>query len=237
MRVLAYYLCYRALVRAKVDAIRASQPGIGRVERRQAEEDLYGYLQLAQSYCRSRQARLIITRGMSASGKSTLTQPLLEQLGAIRLRSDVERKRLFGLKAEEDATAATGEGIYTTEASQRTYDRLVELASMVIDAGYPVIVDAACLKDEQREKFHQLAAEKHVPYLILEFTASPGTLRKRIVERQPGASDADLAVLEHQLATWQPLHESEEAQAIRIDTEATFDVLQLVEQITRLPTD
>ncbi|NNG14343.1 MAG: phosphotransferase, partial [Gammaproteobacteria bacterium] len=71
-RVLTFYLLYRALVRAKVDAIRACQAGIGETEKAEAEKDLLGYLRLAKSYIQPGNPKLIITRGMSASGKTTL---------------------------------------------------------------------------------------------------------------------------------------------------------------------
>jgi len=230
-RVLPFYLVYRALVRAKVDAIRVKQTGISQQEQIEAMMDFSGYLQLAQSYTRTVTPQLIITRGLSASGKSTLTQPLLEHLGAVRIRSDVERKRLLGMKPEEGGQAGHNQGIYSAEFTQRTYDKLAELAGQVIDAGYPVVVDAACLKPEQRAQFQQLAAAKKVPYIILEFIASPGTLRQRIVERKDDVSDANLKILEHQLADWHPLCESERPYTITIDTEAPFEVVELAGKI------
>ena len=119
--VLRFYLVYRALVRAKIDAIRADQARIDKQQQAEAEKNFFDYLQLALSYVRPAKPQLIIMRGMSASGKSTVSRSLSEQLGAIRIRSDVERKRLFGLKPENDAQAAVGEGIYTAEATHRTY--------------------------------------------------------------------------------------------------------------------
>jgi aminoglycoside phosphotransferase family enzyme/predicted kinase len=233
-RVLTFYLFYRAMVRAKVDAIRACQPGIGDTEKEEAEKDLLGYLQLAKSYIQPGSPVLIITRGMSASGKTTLTQPLLEKLAATRIRSDVERKRLFGLQAEQDARAATGAGIYTTNATKRTYMKLAELAGHVIDAGYSVVIDATCQKYEQRELFQSLASIKHVPYVILDFTASVETLRERIVSREKGASDADLAVLEHQITHWQTLRDEEQAHTLVVDTEKSPNMEKFAEQIAHM---
>jgi len=168
---------------------------------------------------------------MSASGKSTMTQPILEHLEAIRIRSDVERKRLFGMKPDADGHALIGEGIYTDESTQRTYTRLAELAGEILDAGYSVIVDAAFLRTHHRLLFQQLAASKQAPYVILEFTASPETLRRRIAERPTNASDADPAVLEHQLRNREPLHEDERHHSVNIDTEAPFDCRFLSKKI------
>ena len=77
--------------------------------------------------------------------------------------------------------------------------RLHELARELLTAGVPVIVDAAFLKQDERDSFHQLAQELAVPFVIASLQSSPATLRARIVQRQAAlndASEADLAVLE-----------------------------------------
>jgi len=231
VRVLTFYLLYRAMVRAKVEAIRACQAGISKTEKARAENDLLGYLQLGRSYIQPDVPKLIIAHGMSATGKTTWTQSLLEKLAAIRIRSDVERKRLFGLQADQGAGATTEAGIYKDDATQRTYMKLVELAGYVIDAGYPIIIDATCQKHSQRELFQRLAYTKQVPYIILEFTASVETLRERIVKRERGASDADLTVLEHQITHWQGLKDEEKIYALVVDTEKAPAIDYLAEQI------
>ena len=234
MRVFNFYLAYRALVRAKVDAIRAGQQGVGEAERREAENEFYAYLELAQSYTQYIKPRLIITRGMSASGKSTLTQLLLDVTAAVRIRSDVERKRLFGIHAGADSKAEIDKGIYSVEAGKKTYEKLGLLAEAVLDAGITVIIDAAFLKYEQRKPFRELADKKGIAFIILEFTASADALRQRIKARTQDVSDADLSILEHQLATAKPVHESESSHLIEIDTETAFDAASLLEQIKKL---
>ena len=231
VRVLLFYLVYRALVRAKVDAIRLDQAAISADEKAEEEKSFSGYLELAQDYTRRATPQIIITRGLSASGKSTLTEPLLEQLGAIRIRSDVERKRIFGVGSGNEATVAVGEGIYSPEAINLTYDRLVELAGLVIDAGYSVIIDATFKKEEHRKQFRDLATAKKVPFVILEFTASIDTLRHRIEVRKRDVSDADLLVLEHQYADWHVLNKEEKIYSIEVNTEISLDLMQIAKQI------
>jgi predicted kinase len=233
VKVLHFYLAYRALVRAKVEAIRAGQQAIEENEKKEAEQGFRTYLQLAQSYSRDENPILVITRGMSASGKSTLTQPLLETMGAIRIRSDVERKRLFGIDPAADSKAGIGQGIYSAEAGIRTYAKLRQLADIVIDAGYTVIIDAAFLQPDQRQPFLQLAQDRQIPFIILEFTASADTLRKRIRERAHEVSDADLSVLEHQLVSTEPLTAAEMGYQIVIDTEVEFNAEKLATEISR----
>ncbi|MFH1604932.1 MAG: AAA family ATPase, partial [Pseudomonadota bacterium] len=97
VRVLRYYLVYRALVRAKVSCLRVQQPGIAAQEQNSAEHEVSRHLLLAERLAVSAQAALVIMHGLSGSGKTTIAQDLAQTLGAVRLRSDVERKRLHGL--------------------------------------------------------------------------------------------------------------------------------------------
>ena len=175
--------------------------------------------------------KLIIMRGLSASGKSTVSQQLLDAIGAIRIRSDVERKRLFDIGSTNSASGKIDTGIYSANASQQTYTKLIELTSKIIKAGYSVIVDAAFLKQEQREPFQKLAEQLKAPYIILEVTAPAEILRQRITQRKNDISDADLVVLEHQLTNWQPLHEEEVRAVIPVNTTEALDVSLLIDKI------
>ena len=231
LKLLPFYLVYRAMVRAKVSAIRLGQEHLDATERAGAEEEFERYLTLAKRYTRPSRPRLVLTRGLSGSGKTTLSQPLLERLPAIRIRSDVERKRLFGLDALQSGKAAPAKGIYSVEATQRTYGRLRDLAAVVLDAGYSVIVDATFLQPGQRQPFEQLAREKGGRYTIVEFTAAEETLRRRIGLRRGDASDADLAVLEHQIAAYVPLTSVEQERCVLVDTELPFDPAAVIARI------
>lgn len=233
LSVLSFYLCYRAMVRAKVTALQLEQENISKEERAHSLATFESYLELARSYTLLPSPKLIIMRGLSASGKSTVSKKLLDILGAIRIRSDVERKRLFNIAVSEHSSGEINKGIYSASASQQTYGKLHELAEQVISAGYSVIVDAAFLKHEQREPFQNLAKQLKVCYVVVEVTASVEVLQKRIIERTNDASDADLSVLKHQLSNWQALHESEVGYTVTVDTEADVDSDKLMHMITR----
>ena len=232
--LMRFYLVYRAMVRAKVSAIRLGQLQLDEPGRAGAKAEFEQYLALAQTYTHPGPPVLVLTCGLSGSGKTSLSQPLLECLSAIRIRSDVERKRLFGMKALESGRAAPAQGIYSTEATGRTYAHLRELADLLLDAGYTVIVDATFLQHAQREPFERLARKKGLGYVLLEFSARTQTLRRRILQRSGDASDADLAVLEHQLAVYQPLKADEQAHTVNIDTEAPFDPVAIAQRIRGL---
>lgn len=231
LSVLPFYLCYRAMVRAKVDVLRIEQEGAASDVTEQSLLEFKSYLELATAYTKQTAPKLIIMSGVSASGKSTVSQKLLDVTGAIRIRSDIERKRLFNILLSDHAATGIDAGIYTGQASQQTYARLIELAEAVINSGYSVIVDAAFLKHLQRERFSMLARRLGVPYIIVEVTASDEILRQRISERKHDVSDADLSVLEHQLANRQPLQEDEIGASISVNTAEYFDVNAIIDKI------
>jgi aminoglycoside phosphotransferase family enzyme/predicted kinase len=237
LAVLRFYAVYRAMVRAKVAALRARQEDAaqGLTELVTARD----YLQLAWQIAvtcprsgipgtQSAQAparcvppgTLVITCGLSGSGKTTASSAqLLNSTAAeagcvIRLRSDVERKRLFGLAPQDKSGSALDKGIYTVEATTRTYARLYTLARDLLVEGWPVIVDAAFLRREERATFRALATELGVSFRILATAAPAAELRRRLMARSGDASEATVAVLEKQLAWFEPLDEDERTSVI-----------------------
>ncbi|HEX8874945.1 MAG TPA: AAA family ATPase, partial [Nitrosospira sp.] len=139
VRLLRFYLSYRAMVRAMVNAIRADQTGLSSRARAKALADCRGFLALAAECLARHRPALIITHGLPGSGKTTFSQTALERLQAIRIRSDVERKRLFGLLPLADSRSHPV-NIYSMEATRLTYTQLHGLARELLIAGVPVIV-------------------------------------------------------------------------------------------------
>lgn len=205
---LPYYLVYRAMVRAKVAAIRCAQAGA-------SADEACTYLALAEQLTMPQSPALILMHGPSGSGKSHLAGELMELLGAIRLRSDVERKRLFGLRAEQSSQAITG-GIYTPEADQQTRQRLLALSRLLLQSDQRVIVDATFIRRDWREPFIALAGELGVPWCLLSMELPEALLRQRLSQRHGDASEADQGVLEAQLAHHEALDAQEQAHKIRV---------------------
>ena len=214
-----YYLVYRALVRAKVSLLRMAQLPNDDAVCKQARSDYTVYANLAERYIKDDQPILIITHGFSGSGKSTLASQLAEKIGALQIRSDIERKRLFGYRAQEHSGSGIDSGLYTQEAGLKTYQRLAELAKALLEAGFSAIIDAAFLKSKQRNMFQQLAVEYGVQFFIVDFQASNEELCRRIQQRQNDASEATINVLHQQQQSAQPLLQEERAYLITINTE------------------
>jgi len=173
--------------------------------------------------------------GLAGSGKTTVSQVLLERAGAVRVRSDVERKRLHGLAAAARTHAAPYAGIYAPETTQVTYDALARIARDIVAAGRVAIIDAAFLWRAERDRFRSLAAALGVPFIIASCRAAEGTLRARVARREAtmnDASEAGIAVLENQLANQERLVAQETATTVVVDTEAGDSALgRVVDEI------
>jgi len=233
LRLLRFYRVYRALVRCKIACIRQSQPGLLAGDRAAEGDRGRHYLQLAAADSGAGKPLLVITHGLSGCGKTTLTQALVEQAGAIRLRSDVERKRLYGLEAGARSGAGRASGRYSAAATESTYRRLLELAQGLLEDGYPVVVDATFLSRAARAPFLALARHLAVPLVILDIRTPEAVLRPRVSQRAGAggdASEADLAVLERQIQTREPLAEGEREHALVVDgaTATGDDVVRAV---------
>ncbi|HEX8954818.1 MAG TPA: AAA family ATPase, partial [Burkholderiaceae bacterium] len=204
--LLRFYMAYRALVRAEVALL--SRAGAARLP----DESYARYrehIDFAAQCALPAPAWLILMHGLSGTGKTTISTALLAETGAIRIRSDVERKR--------GGTSAVS---YSRQAIDANYERLLELAGFAIDGGFGVIVDAAFLRRTQRELFAQFARRRNIPYVFLSLQAEPDELARRLASRKQhgaDASDADQAVLERQILGQDALGADETAHAVRLD--------------------
>jgi hypothetical protein len=234
--ILRYYLVYRALVRAKVAALRLSQAEKS-VETEDAAWDEYeSYVQLAASYAGSVAPGMIITHGVSGSGKSWVASRLAASLGAVQVRSDVERKRLFGYRMDAKTGSGMQSDIYTAQADVQTYVRLAGLAQFLIEGGYTAIVDATFLRRNDRDRFRQLAGRLGVPFVLLDFSAEQDTLRQRIRARQGSGhdpSEAGVEVLDVQLRSQETLDPDECPHTIMIETSREPTLSDLARRIAR----
>lgn len=206
--VLPFFAVYRALVRAKVAVIRGAQAG---ADTDACVNEARKYTALALRIAQAPAPQLVITHGLSGSGKTWASSRWLqaETSGrAIRLRSDVERKRLHGLSATQASGSGLNTGLYSPQAHTDTYAHLLERAGHLLETGWSVLVDAAFLRRHEREAFAALAQAAGCPFHILATEAPLAVLRERISERQArgaDASEATVAVLEQQLGWLEPL--------------------------------
>jgi uncharacterized protein len=203
VQVLRFYEVYRALVRAKIAAFSAQESSMQQAQSRH-------YLHQAISHTQAITPFLLIFCGLSGSGKSYWARCFMENTPALCLRADVQRKRLFGLAPLTRASAE----IYTPSATQRTYTHLAHTATLILKAGYPVIIDATCLQRWQRDLFYRVAQQLGIAVRLLYLHADIATLKSRIAHRRAtdnDVSDANEAVLEQQRTQQHPPDQDEYA--------------------------
>lgn len=232
LQVFRFYCAYRAMVRAKINALNYQQ----RKDQENVTE-FNKYLHLASEYTQTSFRKLVICHGFSGSGKTVVSQLLLQHLPAIRVRSDVERKRLFDFKPEERSHSDPNSGLYSAEISQQTYQHLMKLAKTIVRSGFSVIVDATFLKREQRQLFQRLALDLDVPFVIISCQAGEVVLRRRVIAREQvgkDASEAGAAVLEQQMRRNQPLVPEEQEVCIEVNTERNFKIQDILKKINAL---
>ncbi len=212
VRLLTYYLCYRAMVRAKIARLRLNQGGSTPGESKLNLIKYQSYLSLAERYTMPKKPGIVIMHGFSGSGKSTVASSLAEQLGAIRIRSDVERLRLYNDKPDIR---------YSEKATRKTFEQMKHVAEEVISSGYTAVVDARFESAWQRDVFSNLAKTLDVPILIVHCYAPENILSSRIEDRarlKDDVSEATVEVLKQQFGTYEPLTDKEKAQTIEMDT-------------------
>ena len=221
--LLPWYLAYRALVRAKVTAIRLGE-GAQATDQRRLEGDLERYLDQARQAMAPGPGALVITHGISGSGKSHAATQLRDR-GWIHLRSDVERLRLFGrwgyATAAPPASASDQEAPYTAVVTGRVYtDVLLQAAGSALTAGLAVVVDATFLKQGHRQAFQDLAGRHGAGFAILACSAPlPLALERLEQRRQRGGdpSEADDAVVHRQIEILEPLTAEEQTWVVQLD--------------------
>lgn len=195
--VLPLLMSLRAAVRAKVMLSRpASNAGAERSNRQFA----LSYFALAESLIAPSPPQLIAIGGLSGTGKSVLARALSGHIGplpgAIVLRSDVTRKRLFGVAETERLPAAA----YSPEATADVYRRLGERAVRIVFQGFSVIVDAVFANAEERAAIESLARDQAVDITGLYLVADLATRIARVARRIDDASDATPEIVRQQQA-------------------------------------
>ena len=218
LAVFWYFACYRAMVRAKIAALSDDEGARARLGQ---------YLHLASWFTQTRRPFLLLMHGLSGCGKSHLATQLIAALQLLQVRSDVERKRLAGIDPLQHGAA----GLYSEAMNRRTYEHLLQIAATALQSGCSVCLDAAFLRSADRREATALAQRLGIPWLILSLHAPREVLRTRLAARHGDPSDADMHVLDLQLASVEPLSALEQAHALTIETTKEEPILELAERI------
>ncbi|MCB2191236.1 MAG: AAA family ATPase [Deltaproteobacteria bacterium] len=208
LRVLDFYMCYRAVVRAKVYGFMHEDPGLELAERFRDLQKARSYFRQAAGYAGGEPPYFLVCfMGLMGTGKSYLAKLLSQATGWPRLSSDVVRKQRAGMSPGQASHDAWGQGLYGPSATTDTYETLLRRAGSRLEMGGSVIVDASFTHESWRERFLDLADEQGATPLLVEVYASPQVVRERLARRQAegkSPSDGRLELVEVQKANWQP---------------------------------
>ncbi|OKH24731.1 AAA family ATPase [Chroogloeocystis siderophila] len=200
LQVLPLYLSRQSYVRAKVNSFLLDDPGVPETVKQEAAKTAAAYYKLAWEYTKPRQGKLILMSGLSGSGKSTVARQLARNTKAVHIRSDAVRKHLAGIPLLERG----GDEVYTTEMTQKTYARLLDLGLMLATQGYTVILDAKYDRISLRHEAIASAQAQQLPLQIIHCTAPIEVLRDRLSSRTGDIADATIDLLETQQAAFEP---------------------------------
>jgi aminoglycoside phosphotransferase family enzyme/predicted kinase len=192
LAALPLFMSVRAAIRAKVTAARRKHSST----REKLSQDACSYARLACELLQATEPRLVAIGGLSGTGKSLLARTLASEImpmpGAVVLRSDIERKALFGVAETETLPKSA----YTAEATAKVYATLAAKARRVLAAGHSAIVDAVFAQPDERADIAKAADSADFSGLFL--TANLQLRLERAGARTGDASDANTAIVQDQ---------------------------------------
>jgi predicted kinase len=234
LKLFNLYFVYRCLVRAKVAAIRLRERAHDDPKIAEDRATIRHYCELATIQTATREPLLVLMHGLTGSGKTVAAELLSSAMPAIRIRSDIERRRLHGLSESADSGSAIGRGVYTTQANNEVYERLSMLAAIILGANHDVILDASFLDKASRDRAASVAENAGAEFAIVTMVAPLEVLRCRLLRRRAQGEDASegrAEVLEYQLQNAQPLSAREQKFTIKWQSTSEIDVGMMVAKL------
>jgi uncharacterized protein len=220
--LLNFYRCYYAYVRGKVTSFRLDQKELPDSERDAIQKTASRYFDLAYTYAaRLEKPVLILTAGLIGSGKSFQARNLSRRLGADVIRTDILRKELLQIAPTEKHYESFGEGIYSRDISQKTYEKAIEMAADLIEQGRPVIIDASFKSRRDRAMAIELTHRLHIPLYVMECVCPDNVVKTRLEKRmqdQDNPSDGRWEILQKQKKQYEEICEIPACSYFKVDT-------------------
>lgn len=193
--LLNFYKCYRAYVRGKVEAFKASEEEVDEAARLKARLSSIYHFHLSGLYAsEGAPAMLIMVRGLPGTGKSTLARAIAERTGFVHIMSDVVRKELAGREPGERGFEGFAKGIYSESFTERTYLEMAQRAKRYLKQGRSCVVDATFSKRRQLSTVMDAASLSGAKVCVVECAASDALVKARLDKRcleAGNVSDAD----------------------------------------------
>jgi aminoglycoside phosphotransferase family enzyme/predicted kinase len=192
LATLPLFLSLRAAIRAKVTAARIEHAAAD--QSAAIARSARAYFEFACRFIEPGLPRLVAVGGLSGTGKSALAQAIAGELapdpGAVVLRSDVERKVLFG----KDEHVRLPQDAYSPAVTARVYAVIGDKARRALAAGHSAILDAVFATPLERAAAAASAEILGVPFHGIFLEADLDTRLARLGARGRDPSDADAAV-------------------------------------------
>ena len=225
--LLSFYRCYRAMVRCKISCFRLREIGSRNTDYDTLRAAAERYLSMARGYAAAFSRPILwVVCGLPASGKSTIAKALSAVFDISVIRSDVIRKGLFAGSPGPSAESAYGGGIYSTYASEVTYDRMFALAQDDLQKRKSVVIDATFSRTSQRARALRIAEHRQTTPVFVECRAAEPILASRLLKREsePSVSDARLVHLEAFKQRFEPMAQIANEVHIIVNTENSLAV-------------
>jgi len=241
VRLLPYYKSYRALVRAKVNALLSEEHEVPAAARASARRRALRYFRLAQRNARWRgKPAIVVMGGLTATGKTRIAIDLAVRYGMEWVATDVLRKLLAGIDPFSSAASGLRQGIYTAAHTRRTMAAMRSEAAALIRAGRPVVLDGTFQRRSDRDAVRRLGKRLGVPVRFILCEAPPAVVRARLKGRRarPSISDAQWTVYQRMRGTFEDFEEIPAAEMLRLDTRARpATLLRRIEGFIRVLAD
>ena len=177
-KLLPFYACYRALVRAKVHALRLGC----------WNDETARYFRFAARVIWERvKPFIVLVCGLTGSGKSTISRELACRLDVPLINSDVVRKQMASKAGQQ--IVPFNEGIYSPSMTERTYAAMAYEAEQQVAKGQGVILDATFSRRAQRQAIVELTKRYGAPVAVIHCAAADATIERRLKERAAAATD------------------------------------------------
>lgn len=161
---------------------------------------------------------LILTCGLTGTGKSTIATAIAEKLGATPIRSDVLRKELAGIPEMQRDKSGFGDGIYSEDYFEKTYKLLLEKGRLLLESGESVILDASFKKKSYRTEARYIAEDMGADFLLIECVCPEEETRRRLDSRNTDVSDGRWEIYKEQKADFEAVDELNEDEHLILAT-------------------
>lgn len=233
--LLDFFKAYRAYVRGKVNSFLLDDPELSHEEHEKVALTGQDYFRLAHSYTQVfPQPALVLVTGITGTGKSTVAQELARRWELSYVSSDVTRKALAGIETGEHRNEEFGQGIYSAEFSQHTYQSMFLQAQEQLREGRSVVMDGTFRRSAERSEAIAAAQTLGAETWVVECHLPDDIARQRLdtrVAEGTSVSDGRWELYHQQQAQWEPVTEVSPDHYIALDTSGS--VQEMVRELLR----